>query len=165
MPTLAEADAVIKACTENGTILTMACHLNWYSYYTKARGMIEEGVIGELGSMVCDSPSSLSNIQSHSLSLLRLFADSPALWVVGLMDSEEQADSDADIPGSGIVAYENGAQAFLNSRSEAGPFTWSLDLIGKSGRIVSRNSHAQFQLWTPHPQTGAPTQTHLPGSW
>jgi predicted dehydrogenase len=140
--TLAEADAMIEACAKNGTILTMACHLNWYSYYTKAREMIEEGVIGELRSMVCDSPSSLSNIQSHSLSLLRLFADSPAMWVVGLMNSEEQADSDADIPGSGIVVYENGVQAFLNSRSEAGTFTWSLGFIGKSGRIATRTRNS-----------------------
>lgn len=162
---LAEADAMIEACANHGTILTMACHLNWYGYYTRARQMIAEGVIGELRSIICHSPSNLSNIQSHSLSLIRLFVGVPGDWVVGLMDTDDQASSDEDIPGSGLVVYGNGIRTFLNSRSETQMFGWSLEFIGDKGRIVSRNSHAQFQLWTPHPDTGAPTQTHLPGPW
>ena len=162
---LAEADAMIDICARHGTILTMACHLNWYSYYTKARELIADGVIGSLKSMVCHSPNSLSNIQSHTLALLRLFAGSPAAWVFGIIDSDEQAQSIDDIPGSGIVVYENGVRTILNSRCEDVRSSWTVEFIGETGRIVSRHAHSQFQLWTPHPVTGAPTQTHLPGPW
>ena len=41
--TLAEADAMIDACAKNNVILSMACHLNWYSYYTNARRLIADG--------------------------------------------------------------------------------------------------------------------------
>lgn len=163
--TLAEADAMIDACARHGVILAMACHLNWYSYYATARRLIAEGAIGPLKTMVCHSHSSLSNIQSHTLALLRLFANAPARWVVGLIDTDEQAASERDIAGSGIVVYENEVRTILNSRSETLPYSWSLEFIGETGRIVSRNAHAQFELWTPHPNTGAPTQTHLPGPW
>ncbi len=163
--TLAEADAMIDACAKNNVILSMACHLNWYSYYTNARQLIADGIIGPLKTMICHSPSSLSNIQSHTLTLLRLFAGAPAQWVVGLIDTDKQARSNADIPGSGIIVYENGIRTILNSRSETMPFAWSLEFIGETGRIISRNAHAQFELWTPHPETDAPTQTHLPGPW
>jgi len=163
--TLAEADAMIDVCTKHGTILSMACHLNWYSYYTKVRQLITNGAIGPLKSMICHSPSSLSNIQSHSLALLRLFAGAPAKWVFGIIDSDEQAQSDDDIPGSGTIVYENSIRTILNSRSESLSFNWMIEFIGETGRIVSRNAHAQFELWTPHPETQAPTQTQLPGPW
>ena len=154
--TLADADAMIDACAKNNVILSMACHLNWYSYYTNARRLIADGIIGPLKTMICHSPASLSNIQSHTLTLLRLCAGAPAQWVVGLIDTDKQAQSNADIPGSGIIVYENGIRTILNSRSETMPFAWSLEFIGETGRIISRNAHAQFEIWTPHPETGAP---------
>lgn len=163
--TLAEADAMINACAKSGTILSIACHLNWYTYYEKARQMIDDGAIGRLKSIVCHSPSSLSNIQSHSLALIRSFTKSPASWVVGIIESDEIAESEADIPGSGTVAYENGVQLFLNARCEDLPSSWTMEFIGETGRIISRHAHSQFELWGPHPVTGAPARTHLPGPW
>ena len=38
--TLAEADAMIEACRKHGTILSIACHLNWYGYYTLHRNNV-----------------------------------------------------------------------------------------------------------------------------
>lgn len=163
--TLAEADAMIDACARHGTIFTIACHLNWYSYYTKARQLISDGLIGELRSVICNSPSPLSNIGSHSLALIRLFVDAPAAWVTGIIDSDERALSEDDIPGSGIVVHENGVHTILNSRSEDIPSGWAIDFIGETGRISSRHAHSQFEIQSPHPVTGAPTRTHLPGPW
>jgi predicted dehydrogenase len=163
--TLAEADAMIEACAKHGTILSVACHLNWYSYYTKARQLIADGLIGPLKSVVCHSPASLSNIQSHSLALIRLFVGSPAKWVVGIIDSKEHAASDNDIPGSGTIVHENGVHTILNSRVENVPSSWSIEFIGETGRIISRHAHSQFEIQTPHPVTGGPTTTQLPGPW
>ena len=103
--TLAEADAMIAACKASGTIFSIACHLNWYSWYTNARQAMADGAIGRLRSMVCHSPHSLSNLQSHTLALFRLFAGAPAEWVMGEMDDDEQAAADRDLSGSGYIAY------------------------------------------------------------
>ena len=162
---LAEADAMIEACKKSGTILAIACHLNWYGWYTNARKVIADGAIGRLLSMVCHSPSSLSNLQSHTLALLRLFAGAPAKWVFGHMDSDEQAAGDGDLSGSGYIVYENGVRTFMNSRAERSGLGWTLEFIGETGRIISRNAHAQFELWCKHPETGGPIQCQFPNPW
>ena len=164
--TLAEADAMIATCRDNGVILAMACHLNWYCWYTSAREAIAAGAIGELRSMVCHCAASLSNIGSHTLALLRLFAGAPASWVFGHMDSDAEAAGSGDLSGTGYVVYENGMRALLNSRCEqdAG-FQWTIEFIRDGGRILSRNAHAQFELWTKDPDTGTSVKRQFPGPW
>ena len=143
---LADADAMIEACRRTGTIFSVACHLNWYAPYTAALELIRRGDIGPLRSIVCNTPMTLSNIGSHSLALIRLFAGAPARWVFGHMDDDVKAAGDEDLSGSGYVFYENGVSAILNSRAPEG--TWSVELLCQEGRIVSRHHHAEFELWT-----------------
>ena len=136
--TLAEADAMIAACRDNGVILAMACHC----------------------------AASLSNIGSHTLALMRLFAGAPASWVFGHMDSDAEAAGIADLSGTGYVVYENGVRAMLNSRCEQNAgFQWTMEFIGERGRILSRNAHAQFELWTKDPDTGTSVKRQFPGPW
>ena len=163
--TLAEADAMIQACQKNNVILSMACHLNWYNWYTNARKVIADGLIGNLRSMICHSPASLSNLQSHTFALFRLFAGTPAKWVFGVLDNDQQAESHGDIPGSGYIVYENGIRAIMNSHAERTGLSWTIEFVGEKGRIISRNAHAQFELWTAHPETNAPIQTQFPNPW
>lgn len=163
--TLADADAMIDACRKHGTILSIACHLNWYSWYTNARQAVADGAIGELKSMICHSAANLSNLQSHTLALFRLFAAAPAEWVFGVMDSDEPAAEEADLPGSGYIMYQNSVRAVMNTRSETEGLQWSLEFIGQKGRIISRNAHAQFELWSSHPETGGPMQCQFPNPW
>lgn len=164
-PSLAEADAMIEACRKHGTILAIACHLNWYNWYTNARQAIADGSIGELRSMICHSTSSLSNLHSHTFALLRLFAGAPAKWVFGVMDSDEAAAAEGDLSGSGYIVYENGVRTYMNSRTDASTFGWTLEFIGDKGRIISRNAHAQFELWSTHPEDGGPIQCQFPNPW
>lgn len=143
---LEQADEMIEACRRNDTILTMACHLNWYRPYTASRELIERGDIGQLRSLVGNMTHNLSNIGSHTLALFRMFAGAPASWVFGHMDLDADASGNDDLSGSGHVVYENGVGAFLNSRVPVG--TWSLEFLCDEGRIVSRNHHAAFEFWT-----------------
>ena len=163
--TLAEADAMIDACHKHGVILAIACHLNWYNWYTNARQAIADGTIGTLRSMICHSPSTLSNLHSHTLALFRLFAAAPAEWVFGVMDSDERAAGDTDLSGSGYIVYENGVRAVMNTQAETTGHNWTLEFIGDKGRIVTRNAHAQFELWSTHPETGNPIQCQFPNPW
>ena len=163
--TLAQADAMIEACRSHGTVLSIACHLNWYSWYTSARQAIAEGAIGALRSMVCHCPHSLSNIHSHSLALFRLFAGSPVEWVVGEMDNDEQAVQDGDLSGSGYIAYANGVRGFLNSRADRSGRGWTMEFIGERGSVITRNAHSRFELWGAHPESGEPIECQFPNPW
>ena len=62
------------------------------------------------------------------------------------MDDDAAAAGDQDLSGSGYVSYENGVTAILNSRAPAR--TWSVEFLCERGRIVSREHHAEFELWT-----------------
>ena len=152
--TLAEADAMIDACHKHGVILAIACHLNWYNWYTNARQAIAEGTIGTLRSMICHSPSTLSNLHSHTLALFRLFAGAPAQWVFGVMDSEERAAGDSDLSGSGYIVYENGVRAVMNTQAETTGHNWTLEFIGDKG--VSLHATHMLNL-----NCGAPIQKRV----
>ena len=162
---LREADAMIEACRRSRTILTVACHLNWYGWYTNARNLIETGEIGSLCSMVCHSASPLSNIHSHTLGLFRLFAGAPAKWVFGFVEEDARAASDRDLPASGFIHYDNGVTAILNGQASTSGDRWSLEFICERGKIVSRNAHADFELWSTHPHSGDPIRQQYPNPW
>ena len=164
--TLAEADAMIEACRRHNTILSVACHLNWYAPYTAARDLIARGEIGPLRSMVCHSTDSLSGFHSHTLALFRLFAGAPARWVFGHMDDDAAADGDADLSGFGYIVYDNGVRAIMNS--SASHRSWDLEFICEGGRVVSRAEHAWFELWALEPaESGVPyqSQRQFPFPW
>jgi len=163
---LCEADEMVASCKESETIFAVACHLNWYACYRRALEYIQEGAIGKLQSMVCYSPGSLSNLQSHTFALFSMFAGAPASWVVGVMDNDERAAADGDLAGSGIIMYENGVMAFMNSRGERNRrYNWRIELIGDAGRIISSNSHSQFELWSEHPESGEQIRRPFHGPW
>ena len=81
------------------------------------------------------------------------------------MDSEERAAGDSDLSGSGYIVYENGVRAVMNTQAETSGHNWTLEFIGDKGRIVSRNAHAQFELWSTHPETDNPIQCQFPNPW
>lgn len=162
---LAEADTMIEACQRNGTRLAMACHFNWYGYYTRARELIAQGEIGPLRAMICHSPGNLSNLQSHTFALFRLFAGAPAQWVFGHMNDDERAASDGDLSGSGYIVYENGVRGYMNSQTVRTRHSWTIEFIGEAGRIISRVEHSDFELWGLHPTTGELIKRQFPGPW
>ena len=63
------------------------------------------------------------------------------------MDSSEAAAGDNDLSGTGMIYYENGIRGFLNSGG------WlNIDFIGRDGWISARNEHADFEMWSRHPE-------------
>lgn len=65
---------------------------------------MDGGEVGRLRSMVCHSPSNLSNLQSHALALSRLFAEVPAAWMVGEMAPRPEAGRSAGRTGDAADA-------------------------------------------------------------
>ena len=155
--TLAEADAMIETCKRTNTILAIACHKNWSPWFQACLQAINNGEIGEFSSMVCNYGWSLSRGHSHTLSLFRQFAGAPAKWVFGHMNSDEEAASDNDLRGTGMIYYENGMRGFLNTGG------WlNIDFVGSDGWISARNEHADFEMWSRLPTTREPVRRQFP---
>ncbi len=154
---LTEADEMIESCRRNNVIFALACHKNWSPWFQSCRNAIEKGEIGQFRSMVCNFSWSLSRGHSHTLSLFRMFADAPVEWVFGQMNNDQDARNDQDLSGTGMIHYKNGIQGFLNHGG------WlNIDFIGSDGWISARNMHADFEMWSRHPQTKEPIRRQFP---
>ena len=154
---LAEADAMIEACQQHDVIFALACHKNWSPWFQACLQAIEEGEIGQFRSMVCNFGWSLSRGHSHTLSLFRMFAATPVEWVFGRMNNDQAAKGDQDLSGTGMIHYQNGMQGFLNHGG------WlNIDFVGSDGWISARNEHADFEMWSRHPQTREPIRRQFP---
>ena len=69
----------------------------------------------------------MAGIVTH-LRCFRQFADAPAKWVFGHMNSDEAAAGEKDLQGTGMILYENGIRGFLNNGG------WlNIDFIGRDG--------------------------------
>ena len=56
-----------------------------------------------------------------------------------------------------MIHYQNGIQGFLNHGG------WlNIDFVGSDGWISARNEHADFEMWSRHPQTGEPIRRQFP---
>lgn len=115
---LSDADAMVAACKSNG--VWYACgdvERNW-SYYWKAREILDSGELGEVLSVTCFSVSS-GRWDVQGLSLMRMFAlDADVEWVTGRV--HEDAVSDYDTGGySGHLRFTNGIDGYLHRRPSA----------------------------------------------
>ena len=107
--------------------------------------------------MVANYSWSFNGGHSHTLALFRQFADAPAKWVFGHMNSDEAAAGEKDLQGTGMILYENGIRGFLNNGG------WlNIDFIGRDGWFSCRNEHADFEMWSRHPDTREPIRRQFP---
>ncbi|HIA69251.1 TPA: Gfo/Idh/MocA family oxidoreductase [Candidatus Poribacteria bacterium] len=142
---LAEADAMIEACRQHGVILAIACHKNWSPWFQACLQAISEGQIGSLTSMLCSFTHG-----GHTLSLFRLFAGAPASWVIGHQGSGGRRQG-------GMILYQNGIRGFITTGG-----WFNFDFVGSDGWISARNEHADFEMWSRHPETREPIRRQFP---
>lgn len=145
--TLADADRLIVACRQRGTVLAVNCSRNWDPRAIRSRELLHEGIIGDLRCVVGFCPGGLSHMGSHMLAFMRMFAGE-AQWVVGHTAAPPGDDPDADVAGLGLIQYENDVHGYLNML-DPGPLSVELDLIGTRGRIRAINNEATWELWLP----------------
>jgi predicted dehydrogenase len=131
---LAEADAMIAACREHGTILAIGCTALWHPYWNKIRELIAAGAIGQVLQVNGFRRSGLSHNGSHLITLVNYLAGGNIRWVFGEMESDEKAAQDEDQMGNGYLAYDNGVRAFVRAWPN-GPADLEYDIIGETGRF------------------------------
>lgn len=172
--TLADADAMLKACGRAGTRVAVA-HRRANPYEQRAKAMVEEGAIGELQSLrgqgKCDHRSGAQDLMvlgTHMMDSMRYVAGSGVAWASGHVTQDGRdvtvddiRDGDEEIglvAGNGVYAtytFENGVTASFESQPVDMPPGGSSSLFGfeaygTRGIISVRNSPAGNMFVYPH---------------
>jgi predicted dehydrogenase len=138
---LADADRVVAACRAANIPLMVNHTRRGDPLYRRARQLIDDGVIGELHSIVAHFNGHLMWTGTHAFDLLNYFnGDRPAVWMSGHLD--EPAGFDPG--GSAYIVYENGVRAFVNG-STGNAILFRVHAIGSAGEIVIGNY--DLELW------------------
>ena len=131
---LAEADAMLAACEENGVVLAVNCARRWNPFYSAARDLIDQGELGTVLQVTGYGACGLSHNGSHLIDTVRYLAKGNVEWVFGEMASDEAAAEDKDLQGNGYLAFDNGVRAYVRTTT-TGAIGWEFDVIGTEGLI------------------------------
>jgi len=142
---LAEADAMVRVCRENGVALAINTARRWSPLYTEARRMIEEGELGEIYQVTGYGRCGLSHNGSHLIDNIRYLAGGEVEWVFGEMESDEAAAGDDDLMGNGYLAFDNGVRGYIRAMP-TGAADREIDVIGEKGRIRCHESPLEFEI-------------------
>lgn len=162
--TLADADRMIAACSDNKTLLSVEHTRRWDPTFLRARQLIQSGELGPLRTMVAEMFSPRAMLMRngiHVIDLFSFFADTEVQpqWVVGELEEGFEThgsysgdggrDPDQDPSASAYIRYDKGLRVFLNIYKTAMP-GWQmqvtcdagrLELSDRSARVIQPHSH------------------------
>lgn len=162
---LAEADAAIAACRENGTVLATNHSRRWNPMWTGVRDEVASGAIGEVEHATVHWTSGrLGNIGTHMFDALRLVLGLEPEAVSGRLDPVVPPDCRGaeyhDPGGWGIVEFSGGVNAYVDASHDAqAPIR--MRIAGSSGEITVRRDAAWVDLWSGE-RRAIPLQTDRP---
>ena len=143
---LAEADAMVAACREQGVTLAVGCTRRWDAYWNQAKGLLDAGELGRVLQVTAYGQAALSHNGSHIIDLVRYLAGGEVAWVFGEMESDERAAGDADLMGNGYLAFDNGVRAFVRTWPSGGA-EWEFEVVGQAGRLRSLANTREIEWW------------------
>jgi predicted dehydrogenase len=116
---LASADRMVEVCEGRGIRLAIGHQRRFYPAWTKARELVAAGAVGRPQLVTARSGEGLLNCGTHVVDAIRyLLGDPETSWVMGAVerrtDRYERAVR-AEDRCMGLIAFENGAQGFLQS--------------------------------------------------
>ena len=152
---LAEADAMVRVCREEGVVLAINCARRWNPFYSEGRRMIEAGELGDVLQVTGYAQCGLSHNGSHLLDIMRYLAGGDVQWVFGEMESDEAALGDNDLMGNGYLAYDNGVRGFVRAMPSGG--VYQIEVLCENGRLVCRERPPEWKVIRPEssePQGG-----------
>lgn len=153
--TLKDADRAIQACRDSGTKLIINHERRWDSYYLKAKELIEDGMIGELrtivGNVLTSAPSPgdwhaewthvgggpLLHDGTHLMDMIRFFAGEVD-WVIGHVERRTKGIHVEDIAYA-FIQFKNGVHAIIEGGGLREYYNFELDIQGSNGRILIGN--------------------------
>jgi predicted dehydrogenase len=153
--TLDEADRMVERA-RLGDVRVAVDHTRTFdSWYRRAKSVIDEGLIGEVKSIVAFWAEGWSGGGSHLFDLIRFFTDSEPDWVFCHGD-----DSGASDPGgSAYLHYRSGVRVFVEA-PHGGVAPLEVDVVGTAGRL--RIGTFRVQLFVNDTSRGYPVPTEWP---
>ena len=130
---MAEADAMIAACERHGVLLAVNHPYRFSPLARRAKAVIDEGTIGDLGTVVAHASGGMLHVGTHTFDLLRFWAgDAVEVWAT-VPDYEPERD----LPATGMVRFAGGAAGFFDHvhRAQAG-----FEARGTAGTVAVSSS-------------------------
>lgn len=148
---LSDADKFLKACQQNNTILAINHSRRWHILWNKCKEELRKGVIGEIQSGWAHWPTGrLGNIGTHIFDALRMLINADVVSVSGSLDPLLYPDCRGpqyrDPGGWGVIAFSNGARAFIDS-AQAAKFPLFVRIAGSEGELVICQNSAKINYW------------------
>ena len=101
---MAEADAMLTACEQNGVLLAVNHPLRFSSLVRQSKALIDDGALGKLTGVTIHAGGGMLHIGTHMFDLMRYWAgDAVELYAQVPNYAPEQ-----DLPALGIVRFANG---------------------------------------------------------
>ena len=115
---LSDADRMVEVCRQRRVPLALGAIWRNHPYMQKAAELLHTGELGKLFTVTClGLGPELSGGGCHAINVMRLLAGAEVEWVVGFMESNEQARSEHDLAGSGYLGFSNGIEGFISRES------------------------------------------------
>ena len=107
---MAEADLMIDACEKNGTFLGINHPWRFSPLGRKTKKLIEDGAIGEIGTVSTHAIGGMMHIGTHTFDMLRYWAGDVTEIEARVPDYVQEKD----LPAGGILWFANGVNGFFD---------------------------------------------------
>ncbi|MBM3238023.1 Gfo/Idh/MocA family oxidoreductase [Candidatus Poribacteria bacterium] len=125
---LKSADEIIDACDKRGIKLAIGHQRRFYRSWTKAKELIQEGVIGQPLMVTAKSGEGLLNCGTHVVDAIRYLLNDPETdWVMAAVERKtDRYEREVRIEDCcmGLITFKNGVQALIQSDLTA---EWSVE--------------------------------------
>ena len=133
--TLAEADRMVRACTDAKVPLCCGAIPVNHPSYARAKELIKGNALGDIVSIEAEAPLAQKQHWSY-------FVDSAPAWVVGTGDREQHASGSDEFAGQGMMVTADGQCVHFRKG------TALVRLTGTAGEILlGRGPSTGWQLW------------------
>jgi predicted dehydrogenase len=149
-PTFGECQRMVRACEENGALLTINHQRRFLNRFREAKRLLVAGAIGELERVEGLCPN-LFDWGTHWFDMMNfLNDDEPVEWVLGQIERRGGASVfDVEMEGQGLsqFRYRNGVQGLLTTGTTTSWECW-IKLTGSHGRMTISVSHEPgLRVW------------------
>lgn len=155
--TLEDADRMIAACKQHGTLLSIEHTRRWLPHWQEARRLARSGAIGRVTQImaVLGGPRSMIfRNGTHVVDLVNFFAESDPAWVVaevepaltnyGTKYAGDGGHDPSTDPGLNFYAvYENGVRAYYCGMKDI-PALVELTVLGTDGYMRLNDRHCEL---------------------
>ncbi len=155
---------MVEVCRKQGVTLAVNHERRYEQRYQKVREMIRAGRIGPIKTIIGNalSPGGIKapldkwggggyfHDGTHLIDLLHYYAGD-LKWISGFEDRPHGKKHIEKTAGA-VLAFRNGAMAFVEGGGDRKYFNFELDIQGTNGRIIIGNSANEYFITKPSPR-------------